>query len=222
MPVKKSKNKKDPKKKSSNKKKKDASSKSTVEPKHASAPASKAKKKKKKKVTKKDRKEIKKAASVIPGLIVERATVPPKKESPSGHYPSAAARKHIRKKKQLLWVGVSILMLCILSLWYLNIRTLLYDVSRNDIADTAVIEQIREDYNAIVKQSPGLSEIEENADAQDEETVGDISEKIKAQLSSLFAAVQQASSTQNVATSTEEVISIFDAQETIESEQTPQ
>jgi hypothetical protein len=115
-------------------------------------------KKKASSISKQDHGEIKKVVDVLPGLISEQLSSRddhwerrPYASIPRG--PGHQELKLIRKKKQLVWFGVSTLMIFVLGLWYLNIRTVFATITGGHSEEGKLFTSLQEDFNTIVDDS---------------------------------------------------------------------
>lgn len=100
---------------------------------------------KKRKVSRKDRDNIKKAAQSLPELLFGQ----PDPESPHEHQDHIHDDKtlgHIQGKKKTLVVGIAAMMACIIVLWFVNMQTLVYDVTHAESREGQLLDQIGEEY----------------------------------------------------------------------------
>ncbi|PIR74812.1 MAG: hypothetical protein COU35_00290 [Candidatus Magasanikbacteria bacterium CG10_big_fil_rev_8_21_14_0_10_47_10] len=161
----------------------------------------------KKKVSSQDRKTIQDAATAIPDLIAQQLKTqygaPEEKagiaNTQAHAYPTGEARAHIRKKKSLLWFGVTTLMLSTLLLWIMSMQAFVKEVDLSSPKTPGLVSQVKKEYSNIFT-------VLDDTDQTHTDTTA-VKKSVKDQIASFFKRQKEASpSTQTtvfIATSTD-------------------
>lgn len=116
-------------------------------------------------VSSETRKEIKRAATTIEHLIKEEmattwsaAQYPPSEDTPNDIHPfedhiiDGEAAQGLTQRKRLLWTAVIVMSVAIIALWAINMRSLIYDITKNDSQEGAIINIAQDDFSKILDE----------------------------------------------------------------------
>lgn len=169
------------------------------------------------KLSAKQRKEIKDAVSTLPSLLfehVQQQDIP--KESggerddrntaPPNHIPSAQERDAIGKKKAIIWVTIAIMMAVLLSVWFLNMKTLVYDIKRNPSIEGELFDTAKDDFSTILEsiktQDLEQAQVEEAFASEEEQRNEKILDALRSALPTTVASSTTSTSSTTTTTAT--------------------